>query len=151
MSIKIPFQINNKGLATCSNVKQSLDSFISLLLTTSCQSTPLDPQFGFVFNNLRFEMFNENEGVVYNSSLTEDEFSDNKDIYTKKISGSSKNLNTFSSELKAIIETYEKRLTNVSVLMTYIREDRVIHVTVKGVIIDTSTDYQYVTKIKIWN
>ena len=106
--------------------------------------------FGFVFNNLRFEMFNENEGVVFDSGDTET-MSNIQGAYDKKISGSSKSINTFASELKTVISKYEERLEKVSVSMTYIREERQIYITVKGVIVSTKEDYIYDQIIKVWN
>lgn len=151
MNIELPLMIDKSGLSRNQNVKQSIDSFISLLLNTPCYACAADPQFGFIFNNLRFEIFNENEGVVYNSEGTPNSGDLQQNLYLKKISGSSKNLNTFAAELKTAVNRYEKRLTNVAVTMTYIREERNIYVTVKGMIIDTQSDYQYNTFIRIWN
>ena len=121
-----------------------------LIITTERFSTPADPQFGFVFNNLRFEMFNENEGVVFDSGDT-DSMSNIQGAYDKKISGSSKSINTFAAELKAAITKYEDRLEKISVSMTYIREERLIYITVKGIIISTKEDYVYDQTIKVWN
>ena len=73
------------------------------------------------------------------------------ELYEKKISGSSKNLNTFAAELKESIRKYEKRLQNPTVSMTYIREERLIYVTVKGIIAVSGEKYQYTTTIRIWN
>ena len=95
-------------------------------------------------------MFNENEGVVYDSGDTD--FMNNiQNIYDKKISGSSKSINTFAAELKSAIEKYETRLENIAVAMTYIREERRIYITVKGTIVDTKEDYNYNQTIKVWN
>lgn len=107
--------------------------------------------FGFVFNNLSFENFNENDGVVYNSNPDMGGEAERHGLYDKKISGSSKSLNTFAAELKDTICTYEKRLDQVSVSMTYIRQERYILVVVKGEIIDLKAPYTYNTKFKIWN
>ena len=152
MYLDIPLHINKNKLEGEKSVEQSINSFIYLLLTTPRNSCPSDPQFGFVFNNLRFEIFNENEGVVYNDADTLSKSIDNpNDLYAKKISGSSKNLNTFASEFKEAIAYYEKRLSNISVTMTYMRELKKIHVTVKGVITELSKDYLYSTDINVWN
>lgn len=123
---------------------------VYLILTTPQFSTPADPHFGFVFNNLRFEMFNENEGVVYDSGDTAnmDGF---EGLYDKKISGSSKSLNTFAAELKESLIRYEHRLSEIAVSMTYIREERMIYITVKGVITSTREEYVYKQTIKVWN
>ncbi len=121
-----------------------------LIITTERFSTPADPQFGFVFNNLRFEMFNENEGVVFDSGDT-DTMSNIQGAYDKKISGSSKSINTFAAELKTAITKYENRLEKISVSMTYIREERMIYITVKGFIVSTKEEYVYDQTIKVWN
>ena len=151
MYIHLPLHINDKGLSREEKLVTSIDSFLSLLLNTPCNSCVADPNFGFIFNNLRFEIFNENEGVVYDSEDTIHDNNNPTDLYVKKISGTSKNLNTFASELKTAIETYEKRITNVAVSMTYIREAKNIYVTVKGYIPEIEKEYQYNTNIKIWN
>ena len=132
------------------NTKKAIDSAMSLLMTTPCFSSAADPGYGFIFNNLRFEIVNENEGVVYNSSRKEGALEAMARLYGKKISGTSTNVNTFAAELKRTIETYEPRLKDVSVSMTYIREERKIYITVKGVIVETEGKYQYTTVINVW-
>lgn len=129
------------------NPKEAIDAFIELLLTTPCQSCVADRQFGFIFNNLKFEIFNENEGVIYNSATEEEDLR----LYDKKISGSSKSVNTFAIELKNSIETYEKRLTNVSVTMSYIKNLKKIHVNIEGTLLETNEAYKYTTSLNIWN
>ena len=147
-SIVIPLAINHKGLQQTTDPKTAIDQTLSLLMSTPCYSYAADPEFGFVFNNMRFEIFNENEGVVYDSSSI---FEGKEGLYDKKITGSSKNLNTFASELKRTINKYERRLKSVSVSMTYIREERKIYITVKGIIVETEADYQYTTTLNVWN
>ncbi len=150
MNIGMPLQLTEKGLQREESLKRSIDTNLYLIITTERFSTPADPMFGFVFNNLRFEMFNENEGVVFDSGDTET-MSNIQGAYDKKISGSSKSINTFASELKTVISKYEERLEKVSVSMTYIREERQIYITVKGVIVSTKEDYIYDQIIKVWN
>ena len=148
-NISIPLQLTPKGLQREENLKRSIDTNLYLIITTERFSSPADPMFGFVFNNLRFEMFNENEGVVFDSGDTET-MSNIQGAYDKKISGSSKSINTFASELKTVINKYEERLEKVSVSMTYIREERQIYITVKGTIVDTKQDYTYSQTIRVW-
>jgi hypothetical protein len=148
--ITIPLLLTPKGLHRETSLKQSIDDVIHLIMTTPRFSTPADPQFGFVFNNLRFEMFNENEGVVFDSGDT-DTMNNLQGIYDKKISGSSRSINTFAAELKSAISQYEQRLDKISVSMTYIREERKIYITVKGTIIATGEDYTYNQTIRVWN
>ena len=144
MITRIPLQINSGVLATYTDVKESIDAHVELLLTTPVGSCVSDPNFGFILNNLRFEIFNENEGVVLNAD------EDPSELYEKKVSGSSRNVNTFAIELKQLIEHYEPRLEDVLVTMSYVREHRKIYITIKGVIIKTQTNYQYQTSIRIW-
>ena len=75
MSILLPLQIEKGQLTQAKNPKEAIDAFIELLLTTPCQSCVADRQFGFIFNNLKFEIFNENEGVIYNSATEEEDVS----------------------------------------------------------------------------
>lgn len=149
-SINIPLQLTPKGLRREDDQKRSIDASISLIISTERFSTPADPQFGFVFNNLRFEMFNENEGVIFDSGDT-DTMNYVQGIYDKKISGSSKSINTFAAELKTAIMKYEHRLDDISVSMTYIREERKIYITVKGMIASSKEDYVFNKVIKVWN
>jgi predicted component of type VI protein secretion system len=145
MNTLIPLKIKAGTLATYTDVKESIDAHVELLLTTPVGSCISDPNFGFILNNLRFEIFNENEGVVLNS---EEEHSD---LYEKKVSGSSRNVNTFAIELKQLIERYEQRLEDVQVTMSYIREHRRIYITVRGIISQTQTNYSYQTCMRVWN
>jgi len=150
-SIAIPLRIANRGIARTRDLRESLDMSLQLLLTTSCYSCPADPHFGFILNNLRFEIFNEKEGVVYNSDWSRDDLGRIEDLYSKKISGSSKNFNTFAVKLKEAVETYEKRLGNVSASMAYIMEERSIYITIKGIILATKEEYVFKTQFNVWN
>ena len=104
--LSIPLQVVKTGLARQANIKKSLDESINLLVSTHRFHNVADPNFGFIFNNMRFEIFDEHEGVIYNSGDTIYETS-SQDIYNMKISGSSKNMNTFAAELKEIVKQYE--------------------------------------------
>lgn len=147
--LRLPLTVTPKGLQREDDIKRAIDQSVQLLLSTPQFSTPADLEFGFVFNNLRFEIFNENEGVVYNSSVFE-EAHGVTGLYDKKISGTSKNMNTFASDLKSTLAAYEKRLRDVAVTMTYIREERLIYVTVKGVIVSTQENYTFTTTLRVW-
>lgn len=145
MSVQIPLKIKKGALSRTLDRKEAIDSHIELLLTTPEGACVSDPEFGFIFNNLRFEIFDENEGVILNSDK------EHSALYEKKISGSSRNVNTFAVELKYLIEKYEKRLSGVMVTMSYIREHRKIYITVRGQITETQADYQYQTELRVWN
>lgn len=87
--LSIPLQVVKTGLARQASIKKSLDESINLLVSTPRFHNVADPNFGFIFNNMRFEIFDEHEGVIYNSGDTIYETS-SQDIYNMKISGSSK-------------------------------------------------------------
>lgn len=147
--LSIPLEVKKKGFAREKSLKKSLDESLFMLLTTPRYNNMSDPEYGFVFNNMRFEIFDEHEGVIYNSG---DTMYDRgiKDVYNKKISGSSKNMNTFAAELKEVVKNYEKRLNDIAVTMTYIREERLIYVTIKGVIGQTKEDYVFTSTLRVW-
>ena len=138
--LSIPLKVVKTGLARENNIKRSIDEAINMLLTTPRYNSIGDSKYGFVFNNMRFEIFDEHEGVIYNSGDTLYE-NGLRDLYSKKISGSSKNMNTFAAELKEAVKDYEKRLDDVAVTMTYIREERLVYITIKGVIAATKEGY----------
>ena len=149
-SIAIPLRIGKGGLLRTEDPKRAIDASLALLMTTPCFSCAANPEYGFIFNNLRFEIFNENEGVVYNSADDQDDLESILKLYDKKISGSSSNMNTFASLLKQSIEDNERRLSNITVSMTYVREERKIYVNVKGTIQENGAPYQYSTIIRVW-
>ena len=145
MITRIPLQIKKGALDTYTSEKESIDAYMELLLTTPVGSCVSDPDFGFILNNLRFEKKKKNEGVVLNAE------EDHSELYDKKVSGSSRNVNTFAVELKGQIENYEPRLEDVLVTMSYVREHRKIYITIKGIIAATDEPYQYQTTIKVWH
>lgn len=150
MSIAVPLNITSKRLAREENLRKSIDQSLSLLINTPCFSCSADPQYGFIFKNMRFEIINENDGVIFNSTESLSIFDGPEGLYSKKITGSSRNLNTFATELKEAIIRYEKRLSDISVTMTYIHEEKLIYVSINGIISETMENYQYKSTINIW-
>ncbi len=150
-SISIPLNITKNGLLMEEDVRKSVDKSITLLIHTACYTWLADPQYGFILKNLRFEIFNENEGTIYDSNDKISTHLYNRPIYKMKVTGTSKNVATFAADLKKAIETYEPRLENVTATLTYIREERKIYVLVKGTLTELQDAYQYESVIKIWN
>ena len=148
-SLVSPLEIVMGSISRTDSPKKSIDAFLEILLTSACGDSCIDPEFGFIFNNMRFGIFNEREGTILNS-MTDDGEEDN-DIYSKKVSGNSKNINTFATDLKEVIMKYEQRLTDVAATMSYVRDERKIYITVTGVIIDTQEKYKFDTTLKIWS
>ena len=133
--IAIPLQITRKGFLRTDDIDKSISSALSMLLQTPCYSCVADPQYGFILKNLRFEIFNESEGTINNFQL--ETTPQEQQLYKKKVSGSSKNISTFAAELKEAVTKYEPRLSDVSAMMTYVREEKRIYITIKGVITET--------------
>lgn len=145
MNLTTPLQIVKGRILKNNNVVSSINRNIDRLLHTPTGSVLTDPDYGFVFTALRFEVFNEYEGVVQT-------FADDDDpLYQKKISGSSKNLQTFASDLNSVIQRYEPRLSDTSSVMTYMRTQREINIAIRGTITRTGEIYEYQTIIKVWN
>ena len=132
--LTIPISIRKGAMERTDTISDAITANLSLLVSTPRYLTAPDPHFGFVFNNLKFENVNEREGVVYD----------------RKLSGSSKNLNTYAAELQKAIEQYEPRLQDVKVSMAYVREEKQIYTTVDAVISGTEKPYQFTTTIKVW-
>ena len=143
-----PLDIIGGIIMRTDNVKESIDSFLEILLTSACGDCSIDPEFGFIFNNMRFEIFNEREGTIFNSTSTDSR--EEEDLYNKKISGNSKNVNTFATELRQVIMKYEERLTEVQATMSYVREERKIYITVTGSRLDTRVKYKNDTTMNVW-
>lgn len=146
MNLTTPLYISNGKLSRTPDTKESIDQAIELLLHTPVGSVPTDPDYGFALTGLMFENFDEAQGTVYDGGTEEE-----KPIYHLKLSGSSKNLQTFASELNEAIKTYEPRLRDVSTVMTYIRQNRTIIVAIRGMIAKNKALYEYRTTIKVWN
>lgn len=138
--LSLPINLVKDGLDRESRISASVTSFIRVLLNTTVGESPADKEFGFLLNNLKFQNFDETNGVVLGESGK----------FGKKISGSSRNINTFASELKDAIRKYEPRLKDLNVSLTYSQSERFIFVNVRGKLVPTGEDYQFNTKIKVW-
>lgn len=127
-------RIDDGKFVRTSDTAESVSAFLQFLITSAKYTCVSDPEFGFILNNLRFENIGDGEA-----------------LYSRKISGTSANPETFAYELKTAINTYEKRLKAVKVTMTYARSEKLIHITIKGKLVDNDADYQYITDMKVWN
>lgn len=146
MNLKSPLNIVRGQLERTDDVQSSIDLSLDMLLNTPVGSVPLAPDYGFVFCNLRFQNIDESQGTIYDDDTEEETM-----LYKLKLSGSSKNLQTFAAELNETIKKYEQRLSDTSTVMTYVRQSRVIIVAIRGTITKTNTPYEYRTTIKIWS
>ena len=55
--ISIPLEVKKTGLAREEKLKKSIDESLNMLLTTPRYNSIGDPQYGFIFNNMRFEIY----------------------------------------------------------------------------------------------
>lgn len=148
--LTLPLSVEKGRLNRESDVRRSIDSSLRLLISASRQSCVADPEYGFVFNNFRFNIFNENEGIIFDSK-PQVTFDYETGMYNRKLSGKSQNVNTFAAELNETIRRYETRLKDVKTSMTYQRDEKMVYITVKGVISSSGEDYSFSTTIKAWN
>jgi len=146
----LPLDITPSGLKRETSLKASIDRNIEQIISTPLYSCVSNPLFGFIFNNLRFEILSEKEGVVLGGGDNGDTF-DLKSIYGKKVSGSSKNEDTFAYELMLAIERNDPRLTDVRTSMTYVRDEKTIYINIKGTVRNSDEPYNYSTMLKVWN
>lgn len=142
MDLTLPLNVRNHRFARCGSEDEAIRNHLLLLINTPVGDCPTDPDFGFILNNLRFEILDEINGTVYNSSQ-DDEISDY--LYKEKLSGSSKSVNTFALELKNAISKYESRLRELRVNMTYSRLERCIYIYVTGKKISNDEDFVFST------
>lgn len=88
MYTSIPLSIVPRcGLSKEKDEAQSIRSFLELLICSPCGCCEVDPLFGFVFKNFRFENFNEDKGILSSSG---DDMSQSV-FYKHKIHGRSIN------------------------------------------------------------
>ncbi|MBQ3845347.1 MAG: hypothetical protein II817_10285 [Bacteroidales bacterium] len=147
MNLTTPI-LQSKSMFYTNDMKKSVDSFLALLLSSKKHSCIADEDFGFVFENLRYENIDPNRGIFINN---EEKSVHRNAIYDKKINGTGKNTNNFAKDLKNTIEQYEKRLDNIDVSIDFQQNGKIVCITINGVLCDhRSTPYSYDYKINIW-
>lgn len=142
--LRIPLQVHKGRLSRDNNIKEAIDANIAVIINTPVGTVPCDPVFGFSLQKLRFEMINEMRGTVYSG------LDDKNPDYDKKMSGTSKNIQTFAADLNDALRQYEPRLSNTDVSLTYIPQSKTIVIIVKGTIRDTDEDYKYTDTMRLW-
>ncbi len=134
---KIPIRLNRHFLEEniTGSIRDSIDRFIDLLVSSPHGSFKADPSFGFEFLNYRFENSDENE-----------------QINLRKIHGNSTNKNTYAYQLKVNIETYEPRLKQVLVDMKYQVKNQQVVIHISGTYEQNyvETKYENTISFYIW-
>ena len=113
--IPVTFTGNFLEENTAGKLQESIDNFLDLLVVSPNGSFKADYNFGFVFQNFRFENCDSNE-----------------QINSKKLYGVSVNKNNYAHDLKLAIEEYETRLKNVEVRMSYDAKVKKVSLDVTG-------------------
>ena len=133
--LKIPIEITDCFLEKneTGNISTSIDNFVDLLVVSPNGSFKADYNFGFVFQNSRFENSDENE-----------------QINAKKIHGESFNKNNFAYDLRAAIEEYESRLNNVRVKMDYDSDYKKVSIDISGRYEEDFTEKIYTRNITFY-
>lgn len=147
MNLTTPILLNRTNEYT-DDMKKSVDSFIALLLSSKKHSCIADDDFGFIFENLRYENIDPNRGLFIDN---ENNTILRSSIYDKKINGTGKNANSFAKEIKNSIEKYEKRLENIEISIDFQQKGKIVCIMVNGILCDhRNTPYSYEFKINIW-
>ncbi len=131
------------------NLKRSIDAFIQLLISSNKYDSIADEDFGFCLEDFRFEIFDLGKSKFHENFPVRD-MTENTELravrdtlYTKHLTGSSKNAETFARELKNAIERYERRLKEVAVTMDFQQYGRIIHIIVTGKVNNPSNAIYY--------
>lgn len=158
MYISLPFTIqDSEGIKKEPNLKESIRSFLNLLVSCALKSCEADPEFGFVFNNYRFENIDESTGKFHdNHSDPSEPF---HQYHQYRINGSINNVDSFAKELGKNIEKYEPRLIlnstskDKGVITKYNEKERAVSIEINGTVRgDLSEDNGFTHKIliRIW-
>ncbi len=140
------------------NMKESIDAFLRLLISSNKYDSVADENFGFCLEDFRYEGFSSENGQFLERAQVSKDKTENTmlneirdPLYSKRLIGNSKRPDTFARELKSSIERYEKRLKEVSVTMDFQKNGRLIHVIVTGVINNAAnTLYYNEFNIEVW-
>ena len=135
--LKLPISVtgNFSKENVTGKIKDSIDSFIQLLVVSPQGSFKADYNFGFEFQNFRFENSDSNEQINY-----------------KKLYGDSINKNNYAYDLKISIEAYESRLKDVHVRMNYDPKIKKISLDITGYYEENYVEKRYDKNISflIW-
>ena len=140
------------------NMKESIDTFLRLLISSNKYDSIADEDFGFCLEDFRYEGFSPESGQFLDRPQVSKDKTENTmlneirdPLYSKRLIGNSKRPDTFARELKSSIERYEKRLKDISVTMDFQKNGRLIHVIVTGVINNAAnTLYYNEFNIEVW-
>jgi len=123
----------NRRLPGEKSIKESIDDFIRLLVTSQNGSFKPDFRFGFSLKNYRFE-----------NTDSEDK------INQKRLGGKSENFNNYAIDLKEAIEQYEPRLKDPKIKIDFNKEKSEVLINISSILADTKKEYKQEIKFHIW-
>lgn len=141
-----------------SGIKESIDHFLKLLISSNKYDSIADEDFGFCLEDFRYEGFSSEQAKFLERAAVVRDKSENTNLadiksplYAKRLVGNSKNADTFARELKMSIERYERRLKDVAVNMDFQKNARIIHIIITGRI-DNASNTQYYNEfnVEVW-
>lgn len=156
MPISLPLRFDSQQrFLRDDDIAASVRGFLNLIVATPCGSCELDPDFGFVFKNFRFQNFNEEKAVLFSTSKESHSgkirIDENPVHYSWKIHGRSVNAGTFAQDLKRSVENYEPRLKEVRVRMDYNRQEHLLTILVQGRIGERLTEqFSHQINLHVW-
>jgi hypothetical protein len=115
------------------SIKESIDDFIELLITSSNGAFKPDTRFGFSLKNCQFENANSKD-----------------EIKGKKIGGKSDNANNYAKDLEKTITLFEPRLQNLEIKTDFDKKQSKIAISITGMITDTNIEYKRDIEFHIW-
>lgn len=149
MGIDIPLKLSAPLLKDIVKLKDSIDSFIDLLISTKRGSCMSDDEFGFNLESKRFENINPDTGYFSGNIISG--LSPSEASPEKKINGNGRTSNSFAKDLRSLIINYEKRLDNVDVRIDTKENGKILNVKIYGTICDDKkTSYSHEYNINVW-
>ena len=115
------------------SIKESVNDFIRLLVTSPNGSFVPNPEFGFSLRNCYFENANSKD-----------------ELKGKKIGGNSDNSNNYAKDFERAIKLFEPRLQNVKVKTDFEKRLSKMTLFLSGTIAGTKEEYKQELTLYIW-
>jgi phage baseplate assembly protein W len=115
------------------SIKESINNFIHLLISSPNGSFVPDSEFGFSLRNCHFENTNSKD-----------------ELKGKKIGGNSDNSNNYAKDFERAIKRFEPRLQNVQVKTDFEKRLSKMTLSLSGTITGTKEEYKQDLTLYIW-
>jgi len=125
--------VKDRGDNVEESIKDSINGFIKLLVSSPNGSFKPNVQFGFTLNNCYFENTNSKD-----------------EIKGKKIGGKSDNSGNFAKDLEKAIKQFEPRLQNLEIKTDFEKKLSKITISINGNLIESKKEYKQELEFYIW-